>query len=158
MSSSPSDFWGRRWNKPIASGLRGGVFRPCRKMGLSRLAATAVTFLASGLLHEYMLVVMTLRGGFRNNPSGSNFVPRFGNHFAFFAWNGVVLLLERLLSEHSTSVQWVKNSLPPQARTWVVLLTVLPIAHLFTDEYVASCFYSDIALGFPMLVLKPTDE
>jgi len=149
-STSPSDFWGRRWNKIVASALRRGVFRPVRQMGWSRHTAALATFVASGLLHEYVLLVMALRKGAANNPSQEPYKPVFGNHLIFFAWNGIVLLLERALTD-TEPIRWIAHNLPQPMKTFLVLLTVLPIAHLFTDEYVASGFYSDIAFGFPRI-------
>lgn len=158
-STSPSDFWGRRWNKLVNQELRRGVFHPLRRYGFHRSVAALATFLASGLLHEYVLYVSTFRGSGapdgtvlrHNNPQGAPFVPSYGNHLLFFAWNGAVLLGEHVLAD-TWGVQWLRTHLARPVRTALVLLTVLPIAHLFTDEYVASCFYSDIAMGFPKIV------
>jgi hypothetical protein len=150
-SSSPSDFWGRRWNILVGSGLRRGVFRPLRKGGCSRAFAAMITFLVSGLLHEYILYAMTLRAGVPNNPMQKPFVPSYGRQLLFFIWNGIVLLIERLL-EGTAPVRWMQQNVPKPVRTALVLLTVLPVGHLFTDEYIRSCFYSDISLGFPRIV------
>lgn len=150
-SSSPSDFWGRRWNKIVGSGLRRGVFTPLRKGGFSRSLSAFTTFAVSGCLHEYVLLIMTLRGGVPNNPKGEAFVPSYGNQWIFFTWNGVVLLTEYAL-QGSAVIRFLQKNVPKPLRTALVLLTVIPIAHLFTDEYVASSFYSDIALGFPRIV------
>lgn len=150
-SSSPSDFWGRRWNKIVGSGLRRGVFRPLRKGGYSRSLAAFATFVASGCLHEYVLLMMSLRGGVPNNPTGEPFVPSYGRQWIFFTWNGAVLLVEHAL-QGTAVIRFLQNNLPKPARTALVLLTVIPIAHFFTDEYVNSCFYSDISMGFPLIV------
>jgi len=158
QSTSPSDFWGNRWNKLVNRELRNGVFRPLRNAGFHRSLAAFCTFATSGLLHEYVLFVSTLRGAgaapgeavYQNNPTREPFTPSYGNHLIFFAWNGLVLLGEHLLSDTAV-VLYMRNNLPRPARTALVLLTVLPISHLFTDEYIASCFYSDIAMGFPRI-------
>ena len=62
-STSPSDFWGRRWDRPVQSALSRGVFRPLRKAGYSRNLAAVTTFVVSGLLHEYVLYFISLRPG-----------------------------------------------------------------------------------------------
>lgn len=149
-STSPSDFWGQRWDRLIGSGLRRGVFRPVRQWGFSRPVAVLATFFASGVLHEYMLVIMAIRGH-RHNESDEPYAPAFGKQFCFFAWNAVVILLEHAVKGHSI-IQWMQENLPAPVRTALVLLTVLPIAFLFTDEYVACGFYSDISMGFPKVV------
>lgn len=84
-SSSPSDFWGRRWNKIVGGGLRRGVFQPMRKAGYHRSIAALATFVASGCLHEYVLAVMTLRNGIPNNPQKRAYTPSYGNQWIFFA-------------------------------------------------------------------------
>lgn len=151
-SRSPSDFWGRRWNKIVGEGLRRGIYMPLRKANVVASAATMATFVVSGLMHEYVLVTMTLREGIPNNTTGNTFQPNFGNHLIFFVWNGVILLLEFAL-RGSRFIKFLSSTLPRPIRTALVLLTVLPVAHLFTDEYVNSCFYNDLAIGFPRIDL-----
>ena len=109
------------------------------------------TFVASGCLHEYVLAVMALRGGVPNNPKGEPFTPNYGKQWIFFAWNGAVLLAEHAL-QGTAVIRFLQNNFPKPVRTALVLLTVIPVAHLFTDEYVHNCFYSDISMGFPRIV------
>jgi len=156
QSSSPSDFWGNRWDRPVASGLKRGAFVPLRKIGCNRHVAAALTFMISGLIHEYVLLFMAQRHGPPyNNPQQVKYEPTFGKHSLFFVWNGIVLLLERALEGHPF-IKWMGLNLPKQVRTALVLLTVLPIAHLFTDEYVKSCFFSDTAFAFPRITYLGT--
>lgn len=56
-SSSPSDFWGKRWNLIIHYVLKGGVYKPVRKY-FSKLIAAIAVFLTSGIFHEWMLSVI----------------------------------------------------------------------------------------------------
>ena len=142
QSTSPSDFWGNRWDRPVESTLRRGCFRPLRKASYSRNLAAFGTFVVSGIIHEYMLWVMSFRRGPPNNPQGVPYVPVVGNQFLFFLWNGIVLVLERWWTGHQV-LQWMQRHLPKPVRTALVLLTVLPIAHLFADEYIRSCFLGD---------------
>lgn len=146
-SESPSDFWSRRWNRITQSGLRRGVYLPLLQSGFSRSASLFGTFLASGVLHEYVLLIMKHRRGIPNNVTHTPFEPNYGNHLGFFAWCGLVLWIEKL-TRLTAPVLWMQNNLPQPVRTILVLLTVLPIVHLFTNEYIASSFYSDLALGF----------
>lgn len=173
-SDSPSDFWGRRWNKLTGPALRRGVYQPIRKCWKwnTHLAALA-TFVVSGLLHEYVLCLLSQRRrGFQANEdpdvalmraqsllneddnSTVEYLPNHGSHFLFFAWCAVTLLGERFLAQHVT------RFLPPKGsfRTFLVLLTTLPIVHLFTDEFVACSFYDDISLGFPKIILGITTQ
>eukprot|EP00980_Cylindrotheca_fusiformis_P025898 scaffold14838_cov129-Cylindrotheca_fusiformis.AAC.3 len=151
QSTSPSDFWGNRWDRPVASGLKRGIFVPLRNMGCHRHIAAILTFVASGFMHEYMLIFFTRRQGTQyNNPLNKPYEPAFGNQFLFFAWNGIVLWLERALAANPV-IDWMKRTLPKPMRTAFVLLTVLPVAHLFTDEYLKSSFYGDAAYAFPII-------
>jgi len=143
--TSPSDFWGRRWNRLVHGVLKRGVFKPVRAY-FPTFVALAVTFLASGLLHEYVLYVITLK-----NDNETSFSPMHGSHVAFFAWNGIIMLLEYATC-YTKPIQWMKTNLPTPIVTLLVLLTVLPVAHWFTHEYMASGFYSQFRIGFPLIV------
>ena len=147
QSESPSDFWSRRWNKVTQSGLRRGIYVPLVQSGVSRTGAALGTFLVSGVLHEYVLAIMQRRIGEPNNPTRTPFEPKYGNHLYFFLWCGLVMWLEKL-TRRTTAVLWIQKNLPRPVRTALVLLTVLPMTHFFTDEYIGSSFYSDLAFGF----------
>jgi len=53
MSTSASDFWGKRWNMIIHGCLKRGVFKPVYKYSNKPIAVWAA-FIASGLFHEYI--------------------------------------------------------------------------------------------------------
>jgi hypothetical protein len=119
-----------------------------RKASFSRPTAALATFAASGLLHEYILIVMAV------NPKKDLQVTsliNYGHQLAFFLWNGTVLILEHLLKGHAV-VAWIQTHFPAPIRTALVILTVLPVAMLFTEVYVDFGFYADYALGFPRLI------
>lgn len=155
QSSSPSDFWANRWDRPAASALRRGAFQPLRQAGYSRNAAAVLTFVVSGLIHEYVLLLMAARQGIPNNPSQETYQPAHGRQFFFFVWNAIVLMAERSLEGHPI-ISWMQSNVPKSVRTALVLLTVLPVSHLFTDEYIRSCFFSDAAFGFPIITYSRT--
>jgi hypothetical protein len=153
QSTSPSDFWGRRWDRPVASALKRGAYRPLRQRGgISRNMASLLTFALSGLIHEYVLFFFSLR-------KDTNYVywdsPTWGRQCLFFILNGIVLVVERLLESsrtkrgiiHKYMMFW--EQLPRPVRTIHVLLIVLPIGHWFTDEYIATSFFTDASIGFP---------
>jgi len=148
-SKSPSDFWSLRWNKIVHQLLKRGIYLPCLKCGQRYVAAT-LTFLASGILHEYVLSVIALKGKLY---ADQHYVPRHGAHLLFFSWNGFVMIAEHVLSE----IVLVKRfeGLPRPLLTFLTLMTVLPVSHLFTDEYVTSGFFSDYSVGYPILVHLP---
>jgi len=148
-STSPSDFWGHRWNLMIQRNIKRGVYMPLRRILLSTYMAGMVAFLVSGLLHEIILNVVSLRA--RLYPHvGRGYVPKHGNHLLFFVWNGAVLVLEYLTRDHPVVV-WMSRNLPQPLITCLVLLMVLPMSHLFTDEYLRSGFYDDFAMSVPIV-------
>lgn len=183
-SSSPSDFWGVRWNALVHIVLKGAVYIPLRRNGFSKGLAGLATFASSGLLHEYVLTVIALKGVILEDDSA--YTPKYGSHLAFFAWNGIVLMLEGLLHKHPI-IQKMKRTLPAPIITAMVLMTVLPVGHWFTgefdradcrehsltnlplasfcalilyhfhlkDEYAETEFYNDFAVGMPLLVWTP---
>jgi Membrane bound O-acyl transferase family len=149
-STSPSDFWSLRWNRLVHELLKRGVYLPCRQYG-PRSVAAIVTFLASGVLHEYVLSVISWKGKLYSDPS--NYVPLHGSHLLFFIWNGVVMLAEYAVG--GTAVMNGIQKFPRPVLTCLTLMTVLPASHLFTDEYIASGFFSDYSIGYPIIVRLP---
>ena len=135
-STSPSDFWGRRWNRIVSPALKRAVFKPLRQNGYSRSLAAVATFVVSGLVHEYLLVLLSFATG---------------QQWLFFLWNGLVLALEHSVG-HTKPLQWMAQNLPRPLRTALVLLLVLPVSHWFTDDYVDVGFYNHFAMAFPRLV------
>jgi len=105
------------------------------------------TFVASGLLHEYILLMMSAS---RDDARKQAYDPTYGRQFLFFLWSGVVLLLEGVVKKHAV-FQWMNRTLPRPVRTCLVLMTFLPAAHLFIDDYVGCGFFTDVALGFPKI-------
>jgi hypothetical protein len=118
-----------------------------RKRKYTKGVSALATFLGSGLLHEYVLALIAMKGATTDNP----YIPRFGAHVAFFVWNGVVLCLEHLLG-NTKEIALVSQVLPKPVRTAFVLLTVLPISHWFTDEYISNGMLPDFAMSFPQIV------
>jgi hypothetical protein len=55
-STSPSEFWGKRWNVMVHSLLKRGVFKPVMKVCSSKFVASFAAFVASGLFHEWLLM------------------------------------------------------------------------------------------------------
>jgi hypothetical protein len=145
-SQSPSDFWGNRWNRLVSSALKRGVFIPLRKIGLSRPMAAMGTFLASGLLHEYIIVIIAY-----NDIRETGRMPVSGGHLLFFAWNGAVLGIEHFLRRFEW-VDKISRRLPPPVCTFLAIMTVLPLSHLFTQVYVDLGFYNGFSIGFPRIV------
>lgn len=132
QSSSPSDFWGRRWNTLIHDCLKNGVYKPVRRASHSKVVAVLAVFGASGLFHEWLL-----RNVF---PDYSN---RHGYTMGFFAWQGMLVALEAIVVGQCKAfviVPWGQRLSPP-LRTALVIALGLPLAHWFCDSYVQTDFF-----------------
>jgi hypothetical protein len=123
---------------------------PLIDSGISKPIAGATTFVASGLLHEYILLLFSMK--FINGLGSQRYSIKFGNQFLFFVWNGLLLVLEQL-TRRTAIVAWISKNLPKPIITGLVLLTVLPVAHWFTDECRDTGFFTDYARGFPRIVM-----
>jgi Membrane bound O-acyl transferase family len=143
QASSPSDFWGRRWNLVIHNCLKEGVYKPIRQSGGSPAVAVTGAFFASGLFHEWLIpVVFTDMNGYQ---------PRPGYTLLFFSWNAVLVCMEGVLCNNKWFVR-TAHRIPKPVRTLLVLLLALPVGHLFCDPYVRSDFFHQGGFAFPMLL------
>ncbi|CAN6200944.1 unnamed protein product [Urochloa humidicola] len=81
LSSSLTDFWGRRWNLMASAVLRPAVYDPVRARH-GGAAGVLASFLVSGLMHEVVVWYLTFR-------------PPTGHVTAFFALHGACVCAER---------------------------------------------------------------
>ena len=137
-STSASDFWGNRWNMVIHGALKRGVFKPVYKF-TSKTCAVLATFLASGLFHEYLLLVVFAAEENANIAMGKN--------TAFMVWNAGVIMIEYFVAEMFL-FQWMKKTLPKPILTLLILSTALPIAHWFIHPYSKTGFFDDLMIAF----------
>jgi hypothetical protein len=128
-STSPSDFWGRRWNLLVHTELKNGIYKPVRFLGGSHQTAVACTFAASGLFHEHLLPT-----AFFDYPNVH------GPTMVFFLWQVVLVAGESTIG-HWTVFSLISKAVPRWGRTLLVLLLGLPVGHLFCDSYIFSDFF-----------------
>jgi alginate O-acetyltransferase complex protein AlgI len=109
---SLESFWSRRWNVAFWEMTTLGIYRPL-SVSLGRKAATAVGFVASGLLHEMAISLPVLAG--------------FGLPLVYFLLHGVLVLAERGLERRGRRVSaWGWH-----AHLWVLGWLALPVPILF---------------------------
>jgi len=144
-SESPSDFWGRRWNMVVHTCLKNGVYKPVRSVGGSAKAAVVASFLASGLLHEWLLPVMCEHGG-GDRPTFTH-----GDQSVFFLWQGALVAAEGLVGR-GRLCRALGRVLPAPARSVLVLLLGLPPARFFWSAYRNNGFFVQISVLFPSVV------
>jgi len=136
-SSSPSDFWGRRWNNSVHKGLKNGCYKPARSYFKSRLTGVIAAFLASGLIHEYVNF-----GIFFDEPD-----VRFRwKQLLFFAWNGMLIAMEYTF-RRLPIFHWLSRRLSPHVVTFLVISSALPVAHLFVGDYLIGGYFKDIEMA-----------
>ena len=154
-STSPSDFWGRRWNRLIHQGLKRGAYEPMRKVNAPPRMAKLAAFLASGLLHEYTWSLLFYIPQSDLDPATGEclpdiayrcYYPKYGKQCAFFLICGVLMLLEGPVAK-LTPIQWMAKNLPLVVRSTLVVLTVLPVGHWFTGDWIAGGYFEDHAIG-----------
>eukprot|EP00566_Odontella_aurita_P020845 CAMPEP_0113596704 /NCGR_PEP_ID=MMETSP0015_2-20120614/40497_1 /TAXON_ID=2838 /ORGANISM="Odontella" /LENGTH=364 /DNA_ID=CAMNT_0000504275 /DNA_START=387 /DNA_END=1481 /DNA_ORIENTATION=+ /assembly_acc=CAM_ASM_000160 len=152
-STSPSDFWGRRWNTLIHGALKRGVFKPVWKYSTRTLAVFA-TFLASGAIHEYTWAMLFYVHEHQKDEYGKCpecFYPVYGKSIVFFGWNGVLVVMESLIG-HTWLVQMIRNALPRMIITALVVMMALPVGHLFTGDWIKGGYFQSLQLGFPLII------
>jgi len=149
-STSPSDFWGRKWNLVVHGILKRGVYKPVRTR-CSRFVASVATFIASGLFHEWLLTLVFHPESDDGECSPICYTPGFGRNTLFFLWCAFFIGLEYAIGSAAV-FQVLRNNLPLTVVSLMVVSLALPVAHWFTNDYVRSDFFIDCQTGFPIIV------
>mmetsp|Transcript_993 Transcript_993/g.2368 ORF Transcript_993/g.2368 Transcript_993/m.2368 type:complete len:409 (+) Transcript_993:575-1801(+) len=145
-STSVADFWGRRWNKQVGGNLKNGIFKACLKNGYSKTIGIVLTFVGSSLLHEYVIFSGASE---QFNPGREPYVPQYGRQSTFFLWNGMMMVIEAMLMKTSFKATW--ESIPRPLKTFLVVMTSLPVSRWFMDDYIGVNLFSDFAMAFPFV-------
>ena len=133
LSTSLTEFWGKRWNLASSEMTSLSVFRPI-KSWLGRSAAgtgvaTGIAFLFSGLLHELAISVPVQAG--------------FGFPLLYFLLHGIGMLIEAMLDRHKVDI--LKRPWIGRVWTWVWVLLPLPI--LFHRPFLVGCVWPLIGIA-----------
>jgi hypothetical protein len=117
LSSSLSEFWGKRWNIAFSEMTALAIYRPLKdKTGIPM--AMLLAFLFSGLLHE-MAISVPVKAG-------------YGLPLLYFFIHGVVMLLERQMQLRGCPVdrhKWL-------GRIWVICWILIPVSLLFHKAFI----------------------
>ena len=122
---------------------------PARKY-FSWPVATMVTFLASGLLHDYAWSIVFYHSSATKSTTDFQeriFHPMWLKLTAYFLWNGAVMLLERPFCRWVPGVEWLSQRLPTPFVSTLVVLTALPVSHWYTGDWARGGFFTDFAHG-----------
>jgi len=142
-SSSPSDFWGRRWNMVVHTGLKNGAYKPMRKLTNSRILSVLTAFFLSGIIHEYVNLVLYYEKG----------IAFEWKQVLFFGWNGILILLEYCLSSFPL-FQWIGKNFPPIIISILVISSALPLAHLFLGDYIKFGYFDAVFMAEPVVICQ----
>lgn len=136
FAPSLSSFWAYRWNAPIASALRSGVFQPLYAYcGLPKIACAMLSFCASGVAHVVILYFANINKGWIH-------------WMCFFLVHGIAVCLERAaINAGSLS--------PLHRRIIAICFTVYTVSTLFVDPFMHDGtfepFIHELATGFRLL-------
>ena len=152
-SSSPSDFWGRKWNTLIHGVLKRATFKPAVRHFPKSIAAMAA-FLASGLFHEWILSAIFYVHDYERDERGQCqqcYQPSYGRNLLFFSINAIIMATEYFVGKWCV-FRWISRTLPKPLVSILVVCTALPFAHLFTADYIKSDYFYHGQIGFPLLI------
>jgi Membrane bound O-acyl transferase family len=157
-STSPSDFWSRKWNVMMHRVLKYGSFLPARKsFKFSVYSSMAITYVTSGLLHEYAnMITFYHRQELRNPETGlcdTCYVYHPGKTLAFFAWNAVVTILEKPVTSILHHFNFPKLPLP--ILSTLVVMTSAHVSHWIYGDNVAANFFHHLSIGLWKLEKVP---
>lgn len=115
-SNSLGEFWGRRWNRGFNDIVRRHVFQPLQPR-LGVMAATMLTFLASGLVHD-LVISVPAHGG-------------YGLPTMYFLLQGGGVLFERTSFGKKAGLRH-----GPGGRLFTLTMTAVPAYWLFPPPFV----------------------
>ena len=142
-SRTLQSLWGSKWNVPVHVLLKHGVYLPCRHVyGINKTISLLATFVASGILHEY---VFSLH-------NSQYYVA--GNAMLFFLTMGVAMLFEDwfwkleypAVQKLATLLSYVPT---PIISIVVSLIICIPFEPLFVRSWILSGFIPAISKLMP---------
>jgi hypothetical protein len=135
-SRSPSEFWGRKWNLMIHRVMKHGCYLPAVQY-MPKVWAIFVTFVVSGLMHDYIWSIMF-------DTTLSEHEAILLRVTAFFAYNGVIMLLERPVGLYLSPVT---RHLPTAVVSTMVVCLGLPVVHWYAGDWVAGGYFEHLSIG-----------
>ena len=144
----------------VVYGTITGVYKPVWWNSKSRSLAAFSTFVASGLIHEYVGYLLYFntsaeeRGG-KDFCSTCHVEVVIGKQFIFFSWNGLLMLLEY---KFGSQLAILNDYLPRLVRNHLVVLLALPLGYLLTDDMTASGYFHHFNPALPILKVSSVPE
>ena len=75
----------------------------------------------------------------------------------FFGWNGILIVLEYKLGGWIL-FQWMKGHLPPFLNTVLAVSLSLPVAHLFTGDYILGGYFDSVRAAEPLVICSSSSN
>lgn len=139
-SRSLREGWAQRWNLSVQVLLKRNVYIPCRKAGIRRELATVLTFMVSGLLHEYTFSVH------------NTVAYRMAEATVFFTIMGIVVLVEGAIADAIPNpVQKLSEKVPTPVVSTVMVLMVAFAVPLFIRSWLESGVVDATSEMFPYI-------
>lgn len=129
LSTSPRDFWGRRWNLMVHSTLRRSVFEPVTKgLGWSRSSGALASFAASAAFHEYQFTF--------------GFFPEYipGKVTLFFLAQAFICAAQAKLEKVVPT-----SHIPRVVKWFLTILAICPVGHIFTGIWIQHGMFDKIS-------------
>lgn len=127
QSTSIRDFWGRRWNLIVHNLMKRCFFMPFQHGGpVKKNIAGFVSFLMSGVFHEYMWLMLHLA-----RPEGSRYSP--GKVLVFFVLQYLATAVQVMLVKTTWLGRRGWGMMPTVLQTVVTTICVLPFGPLFLE-------------------------
>ncbi|QEG23533.1 wax synthase family protein [Mariniblastus fucicola] len=133
LSTSLTEFWGKRWNLAFSEMTAVSVFRPIkarlRNSEIGVHVATASAFLFSGLLHELAISVPVQAG--------------FGLPLLYFLLHGIGMVAENMFDRFGIEIlnrPWIGS-------LWTWAWVMIPIPILFHRPFLEGCVWPLIGIG-----------
>lgn len=150
-SKTPTEFWTKRWNHMTHRLLKGGIFEPAKLCFDDKRVAMFVTFVASGLYHEYVWFTIFYNQKYLHDENGvcadeeNCYEFKFGRVTAFFAYTGIVMLLERPMRKFAP-VQWISSHLPTLVVAQLLVCIHTPVVKWYGGDWVEGGLFDDLSI------------
>ena len=152
-SKTPTEFWTKRWNRMVHKLLKGGIFEPAAVCFQNKKAAMFLTFVVSGIYHEFCWVAVFYEQD-RVCPDGEEcYEFRFGRVTAFFAYTGMVMLLERPMRKLS-AIQWISSNLPTLVISQLMVWIHVPVVKWYGGDWIEGGLFDDLSIMFFLIRKK----
>jgi len=151
-SKTPTEFWTKRWNHMTHRLLKGGIFEPAKLCFGDKKFAMFLTFVASGLYHEYVWTTMFYNQKYRydENDACTNeencYEFNFGRVTAFFAYAGIIMHFERPVRKLAF-VKWLSSHLPTLMVAQMLVCIHAPLVKLYGGDWVKGGFFDDLSIA-----------